>query len=153
LSEDARPDVQEFDPGANVLRATHHGYERLAQPVTVERAFRLEPQLHALAVIDVLSGDGDHTVEIPLHLAPGVAVTDSQPGRCLVDADGASFVILWAAEDHWTLEVGAGWVSPSYGVKHEIARLAFRRSGPLRPLSVVIAPAEHAAAAWKTLVA
>ncbi len=151
LSDDARPEVTQFDEAVNLIRARHDGYERLPSPVTVERTLRLESRLHALLVADELAGPGEHDVEVPLHLARGVSVTETAPGRCRVEAEGRSFEIAWQPSEDWTLEVGSGWVSPSYGVKHELVRLAFRRTGPLRPLTVVIAPSEHAAEAWEAL--
>jgi hypothetical protein len=54
---------------------------------------------------------------------------------------GRRFKLEWEPSQAWALEIGAGRVSPSYGVARPIVRLLFSREGPLEPpLRVRIAP-------------
>lgn len=134
LENDARPEtliVEEFR-----FRGSHTGYLRLADPVRPVRTIALEPDLHALSVHDVLEADGSHVVEIPFHLAPGVAA--GAPAGNEIALDG--FVLRWRGP--WECTVEDSCVSPSYGVKEPSRRALFRRSGPPAPLTVVLAPAD-----------
>jgi hypothetical protein len=93
----------------------HHGYERLADPVTHERTFRFVKTSGDLTIVDRLTGRGRHDVRWHFHLAPGVAASH-----------GADACISLAAHgSRWTLRMPAGVsvvivpaeYSPSYGVK------------------------------------
>jgi len=105
--------------------------------VTPVRTIELNRAGHQLVVLDEFEGDGDHLVEIPLQLAPGIAATESGPGTVTISP---GFCLTWGSPDEWTLRIGTGWVSPSYGVKLEAPRLEWTRRGTLRPLRVEIAP-------------
>lgn len=141
LHNDAVPDVRQWKPGkdVDVLVGAHSGYQRLAAPVVPVRTFVLDKAQHLLVVRDDFEGASDHRAEVPLHLAPGVEVTDVQPGRLQLRAGGEVFALQWFDPEHWKLEVGSGRVSTGYGVARPVARLAFRAS-PLSTLTIVIAP-------------
>jgi hypothetical protein len=93
----------------------HHGYERLDEPVTHERTFRLFKATGDLEIADLLTGRGRHTLRWHFHLAPSVGAA--------VDIDGN--VILTVNGRRWTLhmprelnaEIRPAHYSPSYGVK------------------------------------
>jgi uncharacterized heparinase superfamily protein len=142
LTYDAVPEVLAWrdDPASPLLRAAHRGYDRLSDPVRVERTLALDPQRHVLAVLDAPSAVGEHDVAVPFHLAPGVEVREQATHYVVVSAHDACFVLAWEGE--WHLEPGRGWYSPSYGVKQEIARIELRRAGPLRPLLTAIGPGD-----------
>ena len=134
----------------DILIGTHSAYKRLSESLRPVRTIVLEHQTHALTVTDTIEGTGDHLVTIPLHLAPGVEVAASTPGRVELTAGGKTFVLLWSSEDAWTLEVAGGRVSPSYGVVRPCTRLLWRRSGSLPTSltmslgpSVVVRTIEH----------
>lgn len=143
LVDDARPELRRWEPGAerDVLVVSHAGYRRLPEPVTPVRTFELEHGAHRLTVRDTFEGAGDHEVSVPLHLAPGVSVAQVEDARCVLDADGRRFDLRWSDPADWNAVVGESWWSPSYGVKRPIERLELVRRGPLRPLTVTLAPA------------
>ena len=60
---------------------------------------------------DTLTGDRDHRYDLRFHLPPGEVWTSGSA----VLAPGVALVIDGADE----IAVEPGWVSPSYGVKHE----------------------------------
>jgi hypothetical protein len=153
LDDDARPEVQVFEERGEtvVFRGSHTGYERLADPVRPVRTIALHRGLHALLIDDAIEAAGSHRVEIPLLLAPAV---EAHPAGNTVElaADGRAFTVEWSDSDGWTLELGSGWISPSYGVRTKTARLAWRRTGRESRLTVTITPAgadPGALAAWR----
>jgi uncharacterized heparinase superfamily protein len=143
LEYDARPEVRRFESGteADVFCGAHAGYERLREPVTPVRTIVLDHRRHSLTVTDAFEGSGNHRIEIPLHLAPGVLAQVLSLGEVDLMARGRRFRLAWGPAGAWMLELGEGRVSPSYGVAVPIVRLLFTREGPLEhPLVVLIAP-------------
>jgi uncharacterized heparinase superfamily protein len=143
LVYDARPDVRRFEVGgdADVFCGAHAGYDRLAEPVTPVRTIVLDHRAHVLTVTDAFEGSGLHRIDVPLHLAPGVAVAEQEPGRVLLEACGRHFSIEWGPTGSWTLATEEARVSPSYGVVLPSVRLLLTREGGLAPaLTVRIAP-------------
>lgn len=144
LEYDARPEVRRFETGAeaDVFCGAHGGYARLAAPVTPVRTIVLDHGSHALAITDAFEGSGRHRIEIPLHLAPGVEVMELTPGHLSLGAGGRRFSIEWGPPAAWTLTIGEGRVSPSYGVALRSVRLLWSREGdPAPALTVRIVPA------------
>jgi uncharacterized heparinase superfamily protein len=146
LRFDARPDVRSFETGEAQDRfvGAHAGYQRLTPPVTPVRTIALDHATHTLVVQDFFEGTGHHRVEVPLHLAPRVTAMVRSPGVLALGAEGQSFALEWDPAPAWSLEVGAGRVSPSYGVAVPVVRLVFSREGELGPLTVRIKPSERA---------
>ena len=143
LEYDARPRLLEFEAGSehDRFRGSHAGYTRLASPVTPVRTIELDHRAHSLLVEDRFEGSGSHRFEVPLHLAPGVDAALGAPGEVELRAAGRRFELTWEPHEAWTLEVGVGWVSPSYGVVVPVVRLLFAREGLLEPgLRVRLAP-------------
>jgi len=143
LENDARPDVRVFEAGAERGRliGAHTGYRRLVPPVTPVRTIELDHASHSLLIHDSFEGSGSHRIEVPLHLASGVAASVRSAGVVELRAGGRCFKLEWEPSQTWALEIGTGRVSPSYGVVRPIVRLLFSREGPLEPpLSVRIAP-------------
>jgi len=127
LHYDARPKVLVWEPGRErtVLRASHSGYRRLVPPVSVERTVILDHGRHELTVTDLFEGEGEHWIEVPLHLAPGVTVMlDAKEGLILESADGKVFRLLWLGEG-FDMRVDEGRVSPSYGRTVSVVRLSW----------------------------
>jgi len=147
LENDARPEPRLFEAGVekDVFRGAHAGYRRLAEPVTPVRTIELDHRRHALLVRDEFEGAGRHRIEVPLHLAPHVRASDAGPGLVSLQAHGRLFRLEWGPADGWSLAIGEGRVSPSYGVVAPCVRLVWSREGALdTPLRVRIAPAEAA---------
>lgn len=141
IEPDAEPTVIEWTPGPlrDRLVAMHAGYLRLASPVRVTREVELGHEAHELRIHDLFDGAGAHLVAVSLHLAPGVEATAAEPGSVsLATAAGRRFDLLWESSADWTLGVGEGWVSPSYGVRSPVVRLDFEREGPLAPLTITV---------------
>jgi uncharacterized heparinase superfamily protein len=139
----ARPDVRRFETGQtqDIFVGAHAGYARLPAPVTPVRTITLHHAEHAVEVKDAFEGTGRHAIEVPLHLAPGVAAEEREPGRLELRAGGRLFLLEWGPLGNWTLEIGTGRVSPSYGVALPVARLVWKREGALEPgLAVRISP-------------
>jgi len=146
LANDAVPHVRAFETGPERDRFTgsHSGYARLLPPVTPVRSIELDHARHALLVRDCFEGSGRHRFEVPLHLAHGVEAGVLGPGLVELRAGGRRFELTWEPAEAWPLEIGAGRVSPSYGVALPVVRLVWTREGPAEPpLTVRIAPASR----------
>jgi uncharacterized heparinase superfamily protein len=131
LRNDAQPSLLHWETGKDydVFRGSHSGYRRLAEPVTPVRTITLDKRAHSLTILDELEGQSGATVEIPLHLAPGVTVRREEEGRIALCAQGQEFDLLWEPVGAWQLSTEEGRVSPSYGVAVESKRLIWRKKG------------------------
>jgi hypothetical protein len=141
----AAPELRSFEATAerDRLVGSHAGYERLDQPVRPVRTITLAHARHSLTVVDTFEGAGRHRVEVPLHLAIGVEATSPEAGRVELRKGGRCFLLEWGPVEAWTLELGSGRVSPSYGVAIPAVRLLWRREGDLAELNVRIAPSAN----------
>jgi hypothetical protein len=72
MRPDARVAVKHWSSGpeADVLEASHTGYERLPEPVAHRRTLALRKEPFGWLVLDVLDGGGEHLVESFVQLAP-----------------------------------------------------------------------------------
>jgi len=141
LHDDARPTIEQWrsDPSRDVLTASHTGYQRLSNPVTVARTVILDKNAHRLLVRDVFRGTGEHSLNVPYHLAR-LAVAMALSNVIRLEAYGSSFELHWQPGGSWRASIVDGWISPSYGVKRPVPVVELTRSGVLVPLLVVIAP-------------
>jgi hypothetical protein len=142
LVPDARHELVEFANTAGGIRfvGRHDGFRRLPLPVTVERTIELEWASHTLRILDRFTAEGAHTIEIPLHLCPGVtAQLEAGTGAALLRAGQRTFSLSWNAVD-WDVSIEEGREAASYGSCQPIVRLLWRRTGPPRPLEICIAP-------------
>jgi uncharacterized heparinase superfamily protein len=145
LHDDAKPTALAWKPGPelDIFEGTHLGFSRLASPVKPTRRVILEHQSHTLAVCDRLEGAGNHVVEIPIHLTPGVEVSAELDDGFLVVAGARRFRVRWIGPIHWRARVEPCRVSPSYGVVVPSFRIIWRYEGPLpATLDVALGPAE-----------
>jgi uncharacterized heparinase superfamily protein len=150
LHNDAAHEVRELNfeqPNAHRLVLSHGGYRRLKSPVTPVRTVELHHVKHKLIVRDAFEGDGEHRLEIPVHLAPGVEVHAHAEGRLSLSAGNHRFSLTWDETKDWDLHVEKGRVSPSYGVAHTATVLIWRRSGTLASMTMVIEPMPAASSA------
>ncbi len=95
-------------------RGRHTGYTRLADPVTHERAFRLNRATGALDITDRLTGSGRHQLSWHFHFAPGVTATAAS-GRCDLAVAGRVIEMRYPASLQPV--ASAAWYSPSYGAR------------------------------------
>ena len=104
-----------FEDGAAAARyaGRHHGYEKLASPVTHERELRLIKPGGAVEIEDRLTGTGAHQLRWHFHLAPGVEAAGVDATTIELRAQGRR----WRLTTPPGLErsIGAGRYSPSYG--------------------------------------
>jgi len=140
LHDDAQPDVRHWSTGKEEDRfiGAHSGYRRLPSPVTPVRGIVLDKSAHRMVISDSFEGNAEHGVRIPYHFAPGVEIEQDGPAQWRLRAGGQDFVLVSDMGENWTANLGDGWVSPSYGVKHPITVFNFIRRGPLKPLAVAI---------------
>lgn len=131
LHYDAQPEVLVWERGeeTTLLRASHGGYLRLAPPVWIERTVILDHERHKLTVTDRFEGEGEHQIDIPVHLAPGVTIMpDEEVGVILKAAEGKVFRLRWQGEG-FDLRIDKGRVSPSYGRVTPVIRLSWSYYG------------------------
>jgi len=140
LHNDARADAGAFEAGTEVssFEGSHTGYLKLADPVTVHRAFTLDHGRNALSIGHRFEGKAPHRVAVPFQFAPGVAAEILAPNQVLLTAGAKRFALSWS-EEGWVPHLEQGRVSPSYGVAVPATRLVLAREGILAGLTVTIA--------------
>ncbi|WP_288251987.1 alginate lyase family protein [uncultured Hydrogenophaga sp.] len=128
LHNDAVPSVRlwQDDTRHALLIAEHSGYRRLADPITVRRAFLLDKRAHALLLVDRLEGMSAHSLEIPLHLCPGIEVERIAEHALRLTAQGRHFLLEWRGDAAFEFQQTPARVSPSYGQSLVCTRLAWR---------------------------
>lgn len=143
MHNDAMPQIIHWsdDPVVPVFCGQHTGYDRLQYPVTPRRAICLDTKRHGLLVADRIFGRGQHNVEIPLHLSPGLGVKEMDGGFELFTQD-RNFGVSWTGTPGWQVTVEETQVSPSYGRVVRSSRLVWRQLAVFLPitLNVKIAP-------------
>jgi hypothetical protein len=139
IAPDARGEILEVrhEGVRQLFRGAHDGYRRLADGVRIIRTIDLDTEEHRLRIRDDLVGSGRHGVRIPLQLPPAAHV-DLTGRPALIEIGDRRFTLTWEDMDAWKLELDAGWVSPSYGIRREAPRLVWSHSGLLVPLEVMI---------------
>lgn len=117
LFEQAHPVHDAFDESDAFIeyRGRHIGFRRLPDAVTHERRIRLHKASAALAILDVLWGQGAHVVEWHFHCAPAVQVARLTDGNFVLTAGAKEFVLHVPPGMAGT--VSDAWYSPSYGIR------------------------------------
>jgi len=127
LRDDARPMLLGWECGADrdVFRGSHGGYLRLRQPVRPLRTIALDRRRHGLAIVDRFeaAAGARFRVDIPLHLAPGVAAEPVEERQVLLRRGEKEFLLVWRGQGAWNLETAEAMVSPSYGLAVPCTRL------------------------------
>ena len=144
LHNDALPEVRQWTPGRHrdVFRGAHSGYRRLSSPITPVRTIILDHSSHMLTVIDEFEGEGEHTVEIPFHLAPGVQPSLITGSKISLRTGNKDFVLTWnEARDAnaWKASIEDARVAPSYGIVLPTRKIVLR--GPTKRITTTIVPA------------
>ena len=116
LFESANAEHVSFDDGPDLVEyvGRHHGYERLAAPVTHERALRLRRPSGALEIVDRVTGRGEHDLCWHFHLSPGVGAERLDSTSLSLAAHGRRWTMRFPAGLH--LSIAPAEYSPSYGV-------------------------------------
>ncbi|MGE5582543.1 MAG: heparinase II/III family protein [Bacillota bacterium] len=133
LYYDAKPSVKHWgdDLSKAFFMGSHKGYQRLKDPVIPERIIILEHRQHTLVVHDRFRGKGEHSIKIPLHLAPGVEAQPLEPGRVILKAGDRYFRLDWDNPGDWELHIEQARISPRYGVICPIIKLMWQRWGTI----------------------
>lgn len=149
LHNDASHEVTEFSVGSDVERfvGRHTGYQRLPGPVVVERTIELMHSVNTLHVVDRFFGEGDHGIEVPLHLSPDVKAELIAPGCVSLLVAGKAFELSWT-DLKWVLKFGIGREAASYGRQQPIQRLSWSRTGSLLTLDWTVRPVDERRKAW-----
>jgi hypothetical protein len=145
LHDDAQPRLitWDVDEEFTIFSGSHTGYLKLDSPVTPTRTILLDHILHSLIIFDEFEGEGEHAVEVPLHLAPGVGAIVELEGMIYLTTASTRFRLLWAAPENYSMRVDSARVSPSYGKIVPITRLSWtRQRSSLSSLIVCAMPDE-----------
>ncbi|MGI9301724.1 MAG: heparinase II/III domain-containing protein, partial [Gammaproteobacteria bacterium] len=139
LHYDATPQVHAWNTDGHITEfvGSHAGYSRLEAQLAPKRRIRLEHASHTLTVTDEIRGSGDHHVEIPLHLAAGVDISEQNDNGFLLEKNGKLFRLTWLANGGWQVRREPARVSPSYGVVTRTLKLLWCFDG-LLPAKLVI---------------
>lgn len=141
LHNDATHKAGEFatNEGTSSFSGSHDGYGRLPDPVTVKRRFTLDHASNSLTLQHEFDGRGEHVVEIPFHLAPGVRFDHAGDKSIFLTAPDRRFLMTWTESD-WVFAAGEARISSSYGVSRGAIRLSLASKGPLVPLHAEVVP-------------
>lgn len=143
LHYDAVPRVLEWhvEKDHALFVGEHQGYCRLASPVVPRRTIILDFESHALYIKDEFLGESMHDVAIPLHLAPGVEVSEPKGSELILSVGNKRFRVWWPVDSGYAVDIEDARVSPSYGVVQRSRRLVWRRNAaPLSPCNFFVAP-------------
>ncbi|MFZ5470433.1 MAG: alginate lyase family protein [Myxococcota bacterium] len=144
------------DAHTDRLVAFHRGYERLADPVWIERCLTLHKEKRALTVVDRFEGAKRHDLRSRLHAPDGElqlrAATQDELHRAGALEEGLDELQPWVAtfgrvvvlfSAGWNVRVTGARYSPAYGVTRPAACLLAQRTGhlPERLTWVILATA------------
>jgi len=120
IGNEAHPKVLTWETSADfdVVAAEHRGYERLAQPVTHQRAVRFEKTQRFWLIEDELTGEGTHEFVFRFHFAPRLEVIvrpDGIVGAC--DKMSGARLLIGPLIGCGDPELIPGFVSTDYGAK------------------------------------
>ena len=137
----ARTTVHEWrtSPTADIWRASHDGYQRLADPVVHERTVLFLHHRY-LVVLDAIAALGSHEWTLHWHFAPDVDVRRTGPAAAQITdpsrADGELLAVT--ALGGGTLELTKTWRSEVYGARREAPSLTYTAKGVGRQTTVTL---------------
>jgi uncharacterized heparinase superfamily protein len=96
IGSEATPQMLMWETSVNLDRvsALHHGYKRLAFPVTHKRTITLNKVERAWVIDDELEGDGEHEFKIRFHFDAVLEITTSEGSVTARDPHGPSLTII-----------------------------------------------------------
>lgn len=118
--------------GTTSLIAWHTGYDRLADPVRLEREVRRRGRL-SVAIMDRVESEGSHEIEVLFQIGQNRAELADSDAVELLDSSGRRIARLRfssASRIRLELRTGmespniAGWRSPCYGVRDRATTVA-----------------------------
>jgi hypothetical protein len=121
----------------DLFRGSHDGYTRSPSRM-IHRRWVFGRKSQFWLVRDVVSGEGEHALDVYWHFAPGL---ERRKGKAEVFLAGESGLgIVAAAQDGWSSEVRQGWWSPVYGQKEpaSVLRLSKRAKLPAELATLLV---------------
>ena len=140
LKNDALPKLLKWqsDDDYDVFIGSHTGYERLKNSVSPIRTIILKKKSSELLISDIIVGNGNYEVEIPLHFHPDIKITEADGNSLNLFTGNKEFKLFWKGTD-WICSKEKTRISPSYGVSIDSKKLKwFCNNGINKRLSLLI---------------
>jgi hypothetical protein len=132
LRDDAHPIDVRWETGQDedYFRGGHDGYARLSPRVMPSREILVDRTAPRVVVRDRIEGAGTHSVIWRFHFDSSMTpeLTD---GDCRLTARAGEAWLLPLGDTPGAWRLDRGWISPSYGVRHETSVLVIEYGGPL----------------------
>ena len=128
LHDDANPVEPRLAVGGecDVFEGAHDGYMRLPSPVLVRRRIAVPHGQSRVDFTDTLEGTGRHEAVWRFPIAPGVRCEIASGGVRFNHDDGERWLRLAAVPHDFAVSLEPGWVSPSYGIRHQTSVVVLR---------------------------
>jgi hypothetical protein len=84
-----------FSDTEDLIKASHDGYSRLADPVLHTRCFRVNKSSSEVLIADSFSGRCSHQLDLLFHLSPDCEATVRVPGRIEIAVDGTRVELVY----------------------------------------------------------
>src|SRR6185436_6432171 len=119
LGPNVRPRVNHWESNdeRDVLDGEHHGYHRLASPVTHRRVVTFDKREGHWIIEDSLTGEGRHLFEFFFNFDAGLEVTLGDDWRAIARDKNTSLTIVPAIKQTIDARIEPRWVSPAYGTR------------------------------------
>ncbi len=128
IGDEARPRVLRWEvtPDRDIVVAEHHGYQRLAAPVTHRRSVLFNKRERFWRIDDALLGGGEHALRFRFHLASALeASMDADSTALIWDRMSGARLIISALDMDEQPELEARFMSRDYGQKSSSASLCW----------------------------
>lgn len=124
LHDDAHPVGVEWDvaPDGDYFRGGHDGYARLSPAVMPVREILVDRDRPRVVLRDRIGGSGSRRVTWRFHLDPAVRA-ELVEQDCRLRSGEREVWLLATGDDRRPRHLEPGWISPSYGVRHETSVL------------------------------
>jgi hypothetical protein len=128
MTPDAAVIIHEFlsTPDMDRLDAEHTGYARLDPPVSHRRIFQFNKKEATWKIVDLLSGEGEHTADWYFHFDAGVQIESTGEGMFRTQGGGTNIEIAAHSQTLLNFNIEEGWVSSHYGYKQKAKILHIR---------------------------
>jgi hypothetical protein len=119
MNPDASVVIHEWlsTPDTDRLDVEHTGYARLDPPVSHRRIFEFKKKEQSWEIVDMLSGEGEHTADWYFHFDVGISLEFAGENRLRTRCWTTNIELSMAADIPLTFEIRDGWVSHQYGIK------------------------------------
>jgi hypothetical protein len=137
LGPNVRPQVISWESSdeRDVLDAEHHGYHRLASPVTHRRVVTFNKREGYWMIEDNFTGEGQHRFEFFFNFDAGLEVTLDDDKHAIARDKGTSLTIVPAIKQTLDARIEPRWVSPAYGTRLNSSAIIYSLTSKV-PLNV-----------------